>query len=100
MGYITFKNQTQAERLCQVLLKEKLIACANIFKPHTALYLWKNKSIKAKEVAAIIKTQKKNEVRLGKRLRELHSYETPCLVFYDLRTPLEDFATWVKESSE
>lgn len=99
-GYITFKNKKEAEKICKILLDEKLIACANIFKPHTAMYEWKKKTVRTSETAAIIKTRSTLEKKVARRIAELHSYDVPCVVFWPFKTPLTAFTTWIHEQTK
>ena len=99
VGYVTFKNKKQAEHICSILLQEKLIACANIFKPHTAMYVWKKKTVRSLEVAAIIKTRKTLEKKLTQRIKTLHTYEVPCVVFWPLSTKIPAFTDWIHTST-
>ena len=57
--YSTFPNKKEARDIGRRLLKEKLIKCVNFF-PIESIYLWKKKIKQDKEVAIIIKTEKKN----------------------------------------
>lgn len=100
IGYVTFKNKRQAENICKVLLDNDLIACANILQQHTAMYSWKNKTVKAKEVAAIIKTQKNLEAKVSAKIKELHSYEVPCIVFWSFKTSVPEFANWIESETQ
>lgn len=100
IGYITFKNKREALAICDVLLNEKLIACANILSPHTALYTWKSKNVRASEVAAIIKTPARLEKKVARRVSELHSYELPCVVFWKFNAPLTAFHQWIEAQTQ
>ena len=96
MGYVTFKNSSEAKKICTSLVKKKLIACANILAPHTALFEWDNKINSCKEIAAFIKTTKKQTPLVQKEIQKMHSYQTPCIVFWPLTKGAPDFLKWVK----
>jgi hypothetical protein len=40
---VTTANKAEAEKIAQTLLKEKLIACANIINPVTSFFHWLGK---------------------------------------------------------
>lgn len=99
IGYVTFKNKTEAKKICTSLVKKKLIACANILSPHTAIYEWDQKLVSSKEVAAIIKTTKKLSTKVTDEIQKLHSYQIPCIVFWPLTKGHPDFLKWLKQQT-
>lgn len=99
IGYVTFKNKTQAKKICTRLIKSKLIACANILAPHTAIYEWDQKFFSTKEVSAIIKTTKQLSSRVIEEIQKMHSYETPCVVFWPISKGHPDFLKWLKQQT-
>jgi periplasmic divalent cation tolerance protein len=100
LGYATFKNAHNAQKICKTLLTHNLIACANIFPAHTSLYEWKGKPVTTKEVAVIFKTQKKHTKAVIKIIQSLHSYEVPCIVFWPVAEGSKQFLNWVKTQTE
>lgn len=100
LGYATFKNAREAQKICKALLTQKLIACANIFPAHTSLYEWKGKPVTSKEVAVLFKTQKKNEKAVIETIQSLHSYEVPCVVFWPITQGSQQFLKWIKTQTE
>ncbi len=99
IGYLTFKNKREATSICHALLKEKLIACANILPAHTTLYKWKGKNVLGKETAVLIKTSARLQKQVAQRVKELHSYEVPCVVFWRFTTPLSPFTDWIEDQT-
>lgn len=99
MGYVTFKNSAEAKKICSVLVKKKLIACANILPPHTAIFEWNAKINSGKETAAFIKTTKKQTPMVQKEIQKMHSYQIPCVVFWPLTKGTPDFLKWVQIQS-
>ncbi len=100
MGYVTFKNKTEAKKICTVLVKQKLIACANIQSSHLAIYEWKNKFHSTGEVSALIKTRKRLTQKVIAAIQELHSYENPCIVFFNIKSASPDFINWLNQQTE
>ena len=96
--YITAKNNPEAQKLIKSLLKKKLVACINIYKNIDSYFLWKNKIAKSKEVVLMGKTTKKNHNKIIKVVRKLHSYEVPCVIFFDIKNGNTDFLKWIIKS--
>lgn len=95
--YITFKDKKQAEKVVLALMKEKLIACANIC-PTYSLYTWKNKLSKGKEFVAVCKTKHALVNAVEARVKALHSYEIPCILSWVVDAN-KDFENWVLDST-
>ncbi|SHN54482.1 divalent-cation tolerance protein CutA [Desulfovibrio litoralis] len=98
MIYVTFANKMEAEKIAQTLLQEKLIACANIMPEMTSYYTWNAQQEKAVEIPCIFKTQQAFYYKIEKRIKELHSYETPCIVCLPIYCGSSDFLTWIDNS--
>jgi periplasmic divalent cation tolerance protein len=84
-----------AEKLARQLLKERLIACANLMPRATSLYWWQGKLQRDAEILLIVKTQRRLLKTLHRRVRELHTYEVPEFL---VLTPSEAdrlYAQWV-----
>lgn len=54
--FMTVSDKKEATKIAQSLLKEKLIACANIVGPVSSLFWWKGKIDKASEFLVIMKS--------------------------------------------
>ena len=96
--YITSKNEDEAKKIVNSLLKKKLIACANIYKKIDSYFLWKNKITKSKEVVLIGKTIKENQNKLVKEVKKIHSYKVPCIIFSNISSGNKKFLNWIKSS--
>jgi periplasmic divalent cation tolerance protein len=82
--YVTTKNRQEAKNIASAIVEEKLAACANIIDGMESVYHWKGKIETDKECVLILKTTYSNMSRLTKRVKELHSYEVPCIISLNL----------------
>jgi periplasmic divalent cation tolerance protein len=98
MVYITTGSANEAEKIGNSLVEEKLAACVNIF-PIKSVYRWKGKIRRESEAAMIIKTRKELVDRVIKRVKELHSYEVPAIVVFNIEKGHKDFLRWIDEST-
>lgn len=99
VAYCTFPDEKIAQAVCKKLVEENTIACANILGPMRSLYKWKGKLNEDTEVAAILKTSSLKRATLKERIRALHPYENPCLVFLPVEDGLPAFLRWVSAQS-
>ena len=92
--YITCKNKAEAEKISFHLIKQKLIACANIF-PINSLYKWKGKLQKDKEYVLLAKTIKTKVKQVEKEVKKIHSYDIPCIIKKEV-TANKEYLRWIK----
>tara|TARA_B100001113_G_C21099794_1_gene618227 strand:- start:1450 stop:1758 length:309 start_codon:yes stop_codon:yes gene_type:complete len=91
--YVTHANEVDAEVLCNSLLNENLISCANFF-PIKSMYKWENKINKENETVSLIKFNKSKIDEVEKRIKELHPYEVPCIMRIPANANIE-FEKWI-----
>jgi periplasmic divalent cation tolerance protein len=92
--YITNPNKNQAQKIAKHLLKERLIACANIF-PIESLYWWQGKITADNEYVLIAKTTEANFKKVQKTVEKIHPYKIPCIIKIPI-TPNQKFSHWLK----
>ena len=97
--YITCADKDEARRLSKVLLEEKLIACVNIF-PMESMYWWQGDIVESMEYVVIAKGMPADFEALIMRVKDLHSYEVPCIVSVPITGGNSDYLEWIKESTK
>ncbi|MEQ9308258.1 MAG: divalent-cation tolerance protein CutA [Balneolaceae bacterium] len=78
--HITTSNKEEARKIGRVLVEERLAACVNILDGMESIYRWKGKIEEAHETVLIAKTNYSKVRSLTNRVKELHSYDCPCIV--------------------
>ena len=96
--YITCPKKKEAHKIASFLVKKKLVACANIINNVDSDFIWKGKVAKAKEILIVGKTMNKNVQKIIKNVKKLHSYEVPCVIFFDIKNGNTDFLKWIIKS--
>ena len=96
--YITCKDEKEAREISVSLLRERLIACANIF-PVRSFYWWQEKIADEREFAIIAKSKKENFQKVKEFVKSMHSYEVPCIVAWEVKEGNEDYLNWVREET-
>lgn len=97
--YITCKDKTEAQKIGETLVKEKLAACVN-FWPIQSIYRWHRKIVKDKEFILVVKTLKSKFRKIEARVKELHSYQVPCLVGLAVSKISQKYFNWLKRETE
>lgn len=98
--YVPFPTETLAVQISQQLLDEKLIACANLLGPIRSLFVWQGKQEDNQEFPVLFKTRLGLQSVLADRIRQLHSYECPCLLQFSIQEVNADYLRWIEESTK
>ena len=99
MIYTTLPDKVIAKKISKTLVKENLVACVNFF-PVESIYRWKNKLTEDREFALIMKTKKTLYQKVEKRLLELHPYEVPAIVSYEIKDGLQSYLSWIQKETK
>ena len=97
--YITVGNAEEAASIARELLDARLIACANIIDGAKSLYRWEGKIAEEKEVVMIAKTREDLVGKVIDRVRQLHSYDCPCIVALPIVAGNPAFLDWIDEET-
>lgn len=95
---VTCANATEARRIAQALVEERLAACVNIHAAARSIYRWQGKVERAREIPVTIKTSSRLFPRLERRIRELHSYDTPEIVALPVAAGSRNYLLWIEAS--
>lgn len=93
--YITCPDEKVAKTIGHALVEENLIACANILPKMTSIYSWKDKIHEDSETVLLLKTRKSRFNQVSSRVRQLHPYETPCVVALPVVDAEKNYAQWI-----
>jgi periplasmic divalent cation tolerance protein len=93
--YITASSREEALDIGRAVVGERLAACANVLDGMRSIYWWQGRLMEEKEAAMILKTEQALLPSLIRRVRELHSYECPCVVALSIQSGNPDYLTWI-----
>ncbi len=97
--YMTAANMDEAVKISEILVEEKLVACANIIPNVVSIYEWQGKVERASEITVLFKTKATLYADVEKRIKDLHSYETPAIYAIPLVNVSADYRQWLAEST-
>jgi periplasmic divalent cation tolerance protein len=92
---VTTASKQEAEKIAQHLLKERLIACANIIGPVSSLFHWAGKTEKAEEFLIFMKSRNDLFDKLAENVKALHSYEVPEILVLPIVGGSKEYLAWL-----
>jgi periplasmic divalent cation tolerance protein len=92
---VTTKDKDEAEKISQLLLKERLIACANIVSPVTSFFYWRDKIEKTEESLIVTKSRQDLFEKVAERVKSLHSYEVPEVLALPIVEGSKAYLDWM-----
>lgn len=87
-----------AKSIARTLVESKLAACVNIVPQITSIYSWKGEIVEDNEFLLIIKSKLEAYGKLESEIKELHSYEVPEIIAFDINKGLPEYLRWIEEN--
>ena len=94
----TFPNAEIARRISNQLVSERFAACANILPSIESIYRWKGKIESANETLVFFKVSDDRQSAFQDKLRSVHPYDVPEIIFVPVASGLPDYLRWVVEN--
>lgn len=88
------------EEIARSLLKERLIACAQIIGPIKSIYWWENQLVEDQEFLCIMKTRSQFFGLVEEKIKKLHPYRVPEIVATSLDTVSKDYEVWLENETK
>lgn len=92
--YTTLPKLRKARQLAKALVRERLVACANIFKIDS-VYRWQGEIEEVREYGMILKTRAEAYSVVESRIRELHPYQLPAIISFPLERGSREYLDWI-----
>lgn len=93
-----FPDRNAAHAAAKLLLKDKLIACANILPAVESVFEWEGECSSANEVGVLFKTTAELLDSATARLGECHPYDTPAILGWRLDVAHPKTLHWLGET--
>ena len=98
IAFVTAPDEEEAARLAEAVVSERLAACVNLVRGIESIYRWEGKVTRDREVLLIIKTTRERYEELERRVKELHSYNTPEVIAFKIERGSKEYLDWLRES--
>jgi periplasmic divalent cation tolerance protein len=95
MVYVTTGSRAEAAKIGRTIVKERLAACANVVPEIASFYWWEGTVQEDSEASLILKTRRELTENVISRVKELHSYDCPCVVSFPIAGGNIDFLNWI-----
>src|SRR5215472_12570620 len=94
----TFPDAEIARRISNQLVRENFAACANILPAIDSIYRWKDKIESGNEILVLFKLSEDRRSAFQDKLRLLHPYDVPEIIFVSVESGLPEYLRWVAAS--
>ena len=96
----TTNSKDSAKQIAKTLVSGRFAACVNLVDKIDSIYSWKGEIVEDSEVLMIIKTQKALFEKLKNKIEEIHSYETPEIISFDISEGSKPYLDWISENTK
>ncbi|MFC3051004.1 divalent-cation tolerance protein CutA [Kordiimonas pumila] len=93
--YTTVENEDVAVHVATALVKERLVACANITSDMRSIYEWDGIIQYDSEVVVVCKTKTHLVDKIIARIKEMHSYDIPCITVSPITAGNPEYLEWI-----
>jgi periplasmic divalent cation tolerance protein len=94
----TVGTEEQAYLIAREIVARRQAACVNIVPGIRSIYRWKGKICKDGELLLIVKTLEGELAGVTDTIRELHSYELPEILSFNVSHGEQRFLEWIAGS--
>ncbi|NOZ63625.1 MAG: divalent-cation tolerance protein CutA [Caldiserica bacterium] len=95
--FVTASNQKEAEKIADILLNQKLVACANIIPGISSFFWWEGKKESSTETLLILKSTLTHLEEIINAVKRIHSYTVPEVIAIPVIGGNEHYLKWVRE---
>ncbi len=97
--YVTAESEDVAVHMATALVKNKLIACANVCPGSRSIYEYEGIIQLEKEVVLFMKTTRARVPEVITLIKDMHSYQVPCITVLPIEDGNPDYLSWVSSQT-
>jgi periplasmic divalent cation tolerance protein len=94
----TIGSLSEARRLAQGILRNRLAGCINLIPQIHSWYWWRGKQEKAREILVLLKTERRQLAALDRFLKAHHPYEVPELIALPILWGTRVYLKWLEQN--
>ncbi|MFC1833284.1 divalent-cation tolerance protein CutA [Thermodesulfobacteriota bacterium] len=98
--FVTIDDMAKAAEIARSLVEKRLVACVNIVPEIRSIYRWQGEICDDAERLLIMKTRSELFPQLLDTIKQLHPYEVPEIISFEIAQGLPDYLSWIDESTE
>lgn len=98
--YITVSGKEEAVKIAKRLVGDRLVACVNIIDGNTSVYEWDGDIREEKEALVLAKTRTSLFPEIDKIVKQMHSYECPCVMSFAITDVSKGYADWLIDQTK
>ena len=91
-------TEKEAQKIAKTLVEGKLAACVNVIPRVSSFFYWEGKMCVEKEAVILIKTTRKKSKIIINKIKKIHSYKVPEIVFLEVDGGEKNYLDWVKKT--
>ena len=97
---ITAGSYEEAQKIADVLVSQRRVACVNIVSEVNSLFWWQGKVEAAKESLLLVKTRAELFPEIVNLVKGIHSYEVPEIIALPVVDGNADYLAWIDKETE
>ena len=94
----TVGEEARALLIARELVARRLAACVNVVPGMRSVYRWQGKICRDTEYLLMVKTLAEEFEAVAAAIRELHSYELPEILAFEVGFGDERFLSWIRDA--
>ncbi len=103
MDYIlvlcTVQDKKQGKEIAKQLVSEGIAACVNIVPKLLSIYRWEGEISEDEEALMLIKTKKTLFEQVQNRILQLHTYDLPEIIAFDISDANKAYLDWISKET-
>jgi periplasmic divalent cation tolerance protein len=100
IGFCTVPDRETGLKIAKTIVYDRLAACGNLLPGVHSVFRWEGKIQEEDELLLIIKTVGKLIKPLQAKIKELHPYEVPEIIFLPIHEGLPAYLKWIADVTE
>ena len=91
------RTEKEARKIAKTLVEGRLAACVNIIPRVNSFFYWEGKLCIEREAMILIKTTSEKSKIIMNKIKEIHSYKVPEILFLEVDGGEKNYLDWVKK---